>query len=256
MANSSPATSGNPDNSGPATNPAVCTASDPAHWPALKAAKAGPALARLVGDHPKVASVAVQCLINLSADSEFQEQMLQETAEDEALHMGFFVMERLSDPSATFAYGAITEQDQDLINVVAETGNVYRYNFFNADGIIVVASRPGDLGRRKTDSFFFDVVRQGQTYVEFDENVDFHPDDIVVEIADRGPGIPAEKREQVFTPFYRLEESRSRETGGPGWALPWCAASRAGMAATSCWRTGRAAASSPGSSCRGALPDP
>ena len=113
---------------------------------------------------------------------EFQEQMLQETAEDEALHMGFFVMERLSDPGATFAYGAITEQDQDLINIVAETGNVYRYNFFNADGIIVVASRPGDLGRRKTDSFFFDVVRQGQTYVEFEENVDFHPDDIVVNV--------------------------------------------------------------------------
>ncbi len=112
---------------------------------------------------------------------EFQEQMLQETAEDEALHMGFFVMERLSDPSATFAYGAITEQDQDLINIVAETGNVYRYSFFNADGIIVVASRPGDLGRRKTESFFFDVVRQGQTHVEFDRNVEFHPDDIVVE---------------------------------------------------------------------------
>jgi len=51
-------------------------AADPANWPALKAAKVGPALARLVGDHPKVASVAVQCLINLSADSEMQEQML------------------------------------------------------------------------------------------------------------------------------------------------------------------------------------
>ena len=112
---------------------------------------------------------------------EFQEQMLQETAEDEALHMGFFVMQRLSDPAATFAYGAITEQDQDLINIVAETGNVYRYSFFNADGIIVVASRPGDLGRRVTDPFFFDVVRQGQTYVEFDTDVEFHPDDIVVD---------------------------------------------------------------------------
>ncbi len=113
---------------------------------------------------------------------EFQEQMLQETAEEEALHMGFFVMERLSDPSATFAYGAITEQDQDLINIVAETGSVYRYSFFNADGIIVVASRPGDLGRRKTDSYFFDVVRQGQTYVEFARNVEIHPDDIVTDV--------------------------------------------------------------------------
>jgi signal transduction histidine kinase len=42
---------------------------------------------------------------------------------------------------------------------------------------------------------------------------------VTVEIADRGPGIPAAMREQVFAPFFRLEGSRSRETGGTGWGL-------------------------------------
>lgn len=42
---------------------------------------------------------------------------------------------------------------------------------------------------------------------------------VVVEIADRGPGIPADKRERVFAPFFRLEGSRSRETGGNGLGL-------------------------------------
>ena len=42
---------------------------------------------------------------------------------------------------------------------------------------------------------------------------------IVIEIADRGPGIPAERREAVFEPFFRLEGSRSRETGGTGLGL-------------------------------------
>lgn len=37
-----------------------------------------------------------------------------------------------------------------------------------------------------------------------------------VEIADDGPGIPVEKRDQVFEPFFRLEESRNRDTGGIG----------------------------------------
>lgn len=37
---------------------------------------------------------------------------------------------------------------------------------------------------------------------------------MVIKIADRGPGIPEDKRETVFEPFVRLEESRSRETGG------------------------------------------
>ena len=40
-----------------------------------------------------------------------------------------------------------------------------------------------------------------------------------VAIADRGPGIPEEMREQVFEPFFRLEPSRNRETGGTGLGL-------------------------------------
>jgi len=37
-----------------------------------------------------------------------------------------------------------------------------------------------------------------------------------VRIDDEGPGIPAAERQRVFEPFVRLEESRSRETGGMG----------------------------------------
>lgn len=41
--------------------------------------------------------------------------------------------------------------------------------------------------------------------------------DIVVE--DAGPGIPDEAMERCFAPFFRLEESRNRETGGIGLGL-------------------------------------
>jgi len=40
-----------------------------------------------------------------------------------------------------------------------------------------------------------------------------------VTVEDHGPGIPAEARQRVFEPFVRLEESRSRETGGSGLGL-------------------------------------
>ncbi len=41
----------------------------------------------------------------------------------------------------------------------------------------------------------------------------------VIYVLDRGPGIPPEEREAVFRPYYRLEHSRSRQTGGSGLGL-------------------------------------
>ncbi|NYZ13324.1 HAMP domain-containing protein [Azospirillum sp. RWY-5-1] len=40
-----------------------------------------------------------------------------------------------------------------------------------------------------------------------------------ITIDDDGPGIPVEEAEKVFAPFYRLERSRSRDTGGVGLGL-------------------------------------
>jgi signal transduction histidine kinase len=42
---------------------------------------------------------------------------------------------------------------------------------------------------------------------------------ITIMVRDRGPGIPTEALERVFSPFYRLESSRNRTTGGVGLGL-------------------------------------
>jgi two-component system sensor histidine kinase CpxA len=42
---------------------------------------------------------------------------------------------------------------------------------------------------------------------------------VFITVADCGPGLPEEALEEVFTPFYRPEPSRSRETGGSGLGL-------------------------------------
>ncbi|MBT2187289.1 ATP-binding protein [Sphingobium nicotianae] len=43
--------------------------------------------------------------------------------------------------------------------------------------------------------------------------------EIVIDVEDEGPGIPEDRLNKVFEPFFRLEGSRNRETGGMGLGL-------------------------------------
>ena len=54
-------------------------------------------------------------------------------------------------------------------------------------------------------------------YIKIDakENENF----VVISIEDTGEGIPDSEKEHIFERFYRIDNSRSRETGGTGLGL-------------------------------------
>ena len=56
---------------------------------------------------------------------------------------------------------------------------------------------------------------QDQVWVTLDEN----SESWLVVVEDNGPGIPYERRDEVFLPFSRLDSSRTSTTGGLGLGL-------------------------------------
>jgi signal transduction histidine kinase len=48
------------------------------------------------------------------------------------------------------------------------------------------------------------------------------PEIASIEVADRGPGVPAAALERLFEPFYRVDAARARVTGGAGVGLAIC----------------------------------
>ena len=56
---------------------------------------------------------------------------------------------------------------------------------------------------------------------------------LTIAIEDNGPGIPADKREEVFRPFHSLDKARNQNKKSSGLASPSPAISCAAMAARS-----------------------
>ena len=67
---------------------------------------------------------------------------------------------------------------------------------------------------------FTNLLENAKAYASaIDVKVGCHVDKVVVDIIDNGPGIPETEYENVFKPYYRIDASRNRRTGGSGLGL-------------------------------------
>jgi signal transduction histidine kinase len=84
-----------------------------------------------------------------------------------------------------------------------------------ASGPVMLATRPMAL-RRLLGNLVDNALKfAGATEIELHAG----ESGVAIDVLDRGPGIPPAELQAVLQPFYRLENSRSRETGGTGLGL-------------------------------------
>lgn len=101
---------------------------------------------------------------------------------------------------------------ESLVEDAAETGADVQ---FSGGCGQVLSLRPVAMRR-----VFGNLIDNALKYAG-DASVSAHTQDgaVVVRVRDHGPGLPEEALETVLDPFVRLEESRSRDTGGAGLGL-------------------------------------
>ena len=112
----------------------------------------------------------------------------------------------ISEPPETVELGKfLTELKQDMLNAFQ----------LEADAPLQIRLRPQSM-RRALRNIIENAVRYGEG-VEVTYTRQY--DKALIWVRDHGPGIPDTQLEEVFEPFYRVETSRSRETGGTGLGL-------------------------------------
>ncbi len=128
-------------------------------------------------------------------------------------------MEEMVSSTLEFARGESTDEAVQTIDLAAtleaicdnatDIGLAAEYQW---NGRLVCACRPLALKRALTNLVENAARYGGQAMVQ----AAHQGRDIRVVIEDQGPGIPEDCLETVFTPFFRLEASRNRKTGGMG----------------------------------------
>ena len=76
-----------------------------------------------------------------------------------------------------------------------------------------------ELVRSAIENVLRNAVRYSPHNVPVDTSVARDGAGVVITIRDRGPGVPQNDLERIFEPFYRVAESRDRDSGGEGIGL-------------------------------------
>jgi signal transduction histidine kinase len=131
-------------------------------------------------------------------------------------------MQDLLGGALDFLQGKAVEEAMQPVDLVAMAESLAD-DFIEAGGIVTLrapetlrtAARPRAL-RRAFANLIDNALKYGG---RADVSLSTVSGELLIAIADAGPGLPEAELERVFEPFYRMESSRSRDTGGVGLGL-------------------------------------
>jgi two-component system sensor histidine kinase CpxA len=139
---------------------------------------------------------------------------------EEVQQMSSLVNELLSFSKASLAAGRIKVQRLRLHEVLSraiEREGLAAIQSSVAEDLWVQAEP--ELLCRAISNLLRNAVKYAGDAGPVEANAERKGGDVILSISDHGPGVPGEALARVFDPFFRLDVSRDRETGGAGLGL-------------------------------------
>ena len=125
------------------------------------------------------------------------------------------------------AYAAVNLESADLIDLLQESISHFEGQPPGVSAKDLPSELVCRLDRQKMTTVLRNILTNALKYSSDDSppvevTLDMKPPFAVVCIRDYGVGIPDEELDAIFEPFYRVDKSRSRQTGGFGLGLSLC----------------------------------
>jgi signal transduction histidine kinase len=146
------------------------------------------------------------------SDQELQERLIGDLSAMQAMVREGLDLARSMDTTETMQ---VLDLDSLLDSVCADAADANQQVNLSGRASMSLLGRPMDL-RRCLVNLIDNAVKYGQQATVV---VDRAGGAARIRIRDKGPGIAAAELARVFEPFYRIESSRSRESGGTGLGL-------------------------------------
>lgn len=147
--------------------------------------------------------------------------LLGEGPEHDALRRDVSEMERMLESYLAFARGEGEEAEASvdiraiLADLVASAERAGRAARLSYEGAETASVRP-DAFRRCLGNLVANAQRYGER-IQISATRDAAR--LTIHVDDDGPGIPAERRDDAFKPFHRLDEGRNQDEAGTGLGL-------------------------------------
>jgi signal transduction histidine kinase len=168
---------------------------------------------RLIEDDRYKDEVELRYYTNIAYEkSRRLERMVNDLFEYTKISYGENVLKR-SDINLNELIGQLAA---DFSLLLAEADMEIRLSF-QQEKVIIVAD--GDMLMRALENLLSNAIKYGKHGRHIDVDVQLASDSVHIRIINYGQSIPSSDLTQIFDRFYRVEKSRSEETGGSGIGL-------------------------------------